>query len=682
MAHNNIAPLESKEDTNAAEIRLDSSKPIEGELIQEVQKFVGYIERGDPVHDNVAASSHLSKLLKCKVSLEPSSGLEKANVNFLDLVNEPESLFQTKLQEKWIQSTSQIYSCVMDTHDSNFKAPIFTFADREGHDVELTNTGKPDCTSLLAPMFLEVKDVCTSYGKAKAEGAALKNHEYDVLNQAIIRVHVTAFQNELIRRIFCFASTGSRSWLVFCERSHDLSISDGSNSLFLLTETYHIIPIESHHILPTWKSITRESAQNKSYYVHSDAHFLGDILRHMQINMAYSRIKVIGNSGKYGSIVYGVSPGHPYYSAGNKQYSMSFQPKAKFAIKVHQEQNRGTNEMNVLRRLRDCQFAARYVVGIFTLSGASSSSNSALQFEDFWVARLSADGSSTLSSVSSSSVPARSPGLRLFDITVGEKVSQDVNEYTFQLDYTKETGSPQLVNDWMEEGVRMDPKDVWWEFNAPEASYHDNAIADDGRTEESKKMAVSVSGTSSAASDARPSRTAILMFAACKRGPYSYEVPNFLTAQLREMHKQNVLHTDIRISNVQPFEIDTDGNGNPIGREYIIDFDLSVIKGDSDETVEIDISGSGARRDLALDVLEYPADSPLVKKVLWDISSDFLSLAKAKDLLKKVDVRKSDEAVPKPSVSLFPFMDTIPSNPDPPEFEDSETGVKRKMEGT
>lgn len=402
-----------------ADILLDSSRRNDESLMTQVQSFVTSIESGCALEDAVAASLHLSSVLGCELNLTlPGDG--DVDMLFFELVRESESVIQDCLKERWLMDESIVDSCVMDTHDSNFKAPIFNLKlpDRRGDDRGWTNSAKPDFTSLAAPMFLEIKDVKLTPGCSIANGATMMNNEYEVLDQAIERVQVAASQNELLRRIFCFASTGSRSWLVYCERSHELTkiFTDGSDlsrrCLPLLTETYHIIPIATQFMLGVWKSITRAAISDKGYYAHPDAFFVADILKQMNFDLAYSRIKIIGNSGAQGSIVYGISPGYPYYAARTGRNGMCFTANSSFAIKVHQEQGRGNNEVKILRLLKGCKFVGKYVVGIFSYNLEENSSKSGLEFEYFLDAR---SGTSEMSfATSDSSVPMQ--GLRLFDI--------------------------------------------------------------------------------------------------------------------------------------------------------------------------------------------------------------------------------------------------------------------------
>ena len=121
-------------------------------------------------------------------------------------------------------------------------------------------------------------------------------------------------------------------------------------------------------------------------------------------------------------------------------------------------------------------------------------------------------------------------------------------------------------------------------------------------------------------------RTAVLMHMSCDRVPLNLVSARHLTEQLREIHKCPVLHTDTRITNIASFALDVDENQNPVVREYIIDFDLSVCLEPGDEYVEIDVSHTGARRDLALKVKNLSLHSEGDCSVKWYNSDDFISL--------------------------------------------------------
>jgi len=472
-----------------------------------------------------------------------------------------------------------------------------------------------------------------------------KNHEYDVLEQAITRVRATANQNELLFRVFCFASTGTRSWLVFCERCHDLKIlSDGvssGNTIPCLKEIYHIIPIAATHILSIWKSIS-QAARNKNYYVHADAFFLAEILKCMQFDLAYSRIKILGNSGRCGSLVYGVSPGHPYCAENSKRNCMYFSLKPSFAIKIHQSQWRCRNEINILKQLRTCKVAAKYVVGIFISTiDESDSSRRNLAFDDFELSRLisSTEPNMKLSSSLSSSgdLDGRSLGLQCFDRpAVTGKPRQELK---FSLESVRNKGNA-FVNDWLDEVTRLDPKDVWWVFNetistttttpCPGLKVDASSMTKPSAIEERSERMDSV--------DAETifTRTAVLMHMSCDRVPLNLESARHLTEQLREIHKCRVLHTDTRITNIASFSLDVDENQNPVVREYIIDFDLSARLEPGDEYVEIDVSHRGARRDLALKVKNLSPHSEGDYSVKWYNSDDFTALCMCQQTLENL----------------------------------------------
>lgn len=212
-----IVALSGKPDLNG--VKLDTSRRHDKHLMREIQSFVANIESGRPIDDAEAASAQLSNILGCDVKLAVP-GTESAGAIFPDLVTDSESTIQESLRKVWISDELDVGSYVIDTHASNFHAPIFKFVDKHSADCGCINLGKSDFTSLAAPLFLEIKDVSSTPGRSVAWEPEMMNNEFEVLGQAIERVHVVAYQNELLRRIFSIASTGSRSWLVYCERSH------------------------------------------------------------------------------------------------------------------------------------------------------------------------------------------------------------------------------------------------------------------------------------------------------------------------------------------------------------------------------------------------------------------------------------------------------------------------------
>lgn len=610
---------QSSDDNIADGAMIDSSSRKDPLLMTTVQSFVTCIEN----NTSLATSAYLSTVLGCNVNKFCNTEDKAIGSVFSELTTVTEPDVQAKLRKHWLSNVeSHSNSWVLDTHDNNFNAPLFKFADRNGLDQPLTNTGKPDFTSLIAPMFIEIKDVKTSPGRSIANGATMKNHEYEVLDQAVNRVRVTAFQNELLKRIFCFASTGSRSWLVFCERDFSLeTVNPTDEERPLLTETYRIIPIKTEQILTIWKSISRAASQDKGYYMHSDAFFIASILKCMKFDLAYSMIHIIGNSGSNGSMVYGISPNEPFYAESTGHTVMRFLPKATFAIKVPQRQDRGDNEVKILRVLKGCQSVAKYVVGIFSCSTKNDSPIEVPKFEDFLEARLGPLNAHS-TAVSSS---ALSPGLKHFQPPLQSPVNKDPTKSKFSIESLQSGDSTACMNVRLAGGDTMDPSDVWWNFGASKRQ-GSSASGDN------KKRTRATNSANSELTQKSRKRTAVLMHIACDRVPFTLESKKCLRDQLDELHKCRVLHTDMRFSNIVPFAIDTGSDGALAVREYIIDFDLAVQMGSNDR-VEIDISHPGARRDLALTMSILPPDSQ-VKSVEWSAGKDLEALFNCESDLK------------------------------------------------
>lgn len=410
----------------------------------------------------------------------------------------------------------------------------------------------------------------------------------------------------------------------------------------LLSETYRILPIAARHILSIWKSITRAAIRDKNYYAHGDAFFLADILRHMQLDLAYSRVKIIGNSGDHGSIVYGISPGYPCSSDSNNQSNMKLQSTAHFVIKVHQDRDRGSNEMEILRLLKGCQYAAKYVIGLFT-STCIENSSSYVEFEampdNYQIPQDSSDmASSTSSNPNPDTISKRSSlpvNLPFLDFLAQGNLPKRSVDLKFSLQSLRKTATSTstsatkvAMNERLSEGACMEPADVWWEFNATRTTVATNGSNASGRHFQSKESSELSRSSAGMADGGTASRTAVLMHKACARNcvTSSYDIQGHLDKQLIEIHDHHVFHTDIRFTNVLPFEIDTDEEGNRIVREYIVDFDLAVKVNTGDKFVEIDISQPGARRDLALEVARFPADSVYIKRVQWSGHSDSTAL--------------------------------------------------------
>ena len=380
--------------------------------------------------DEVATLDNLSSVLDCNIDFLRKSVDETSYLSemlYKLQYNYPEEDVQTELTTRWFASNDP-YCCAFDSHHFNGRAPFFKLPSSNTNDSNFTNSAKPDYASLVVPMYLELKPATKQIQQrnekisSSSPPSLVGEEELNVILQAFERVHASAFQSELLRRIFSLATTGSRSWLVYCHRSYGgerttaagaaataaaVSTATAVAATFpddatfpeedpvvqaataldtekeivrnrtskVLTETYYVIPIATEHVFAVWRAINHAALRDPSYYLHRDTYFIRDILSQMSLDIAYCRVKMIARSG---SIVYGISVSQSL--PGNV---MSYQQNSNFAIKVHSKSSRGTIELKALDALKGCHHAGKYVLGTFCYN-----IDGVLAFDDFRQARL------------------------------------------------------------------------------------------------------------------------------------------------------------------------------------------------------------------------------------------------------------------------------------------------------
>ena len=139
---------------------LNSSLRNDPNLNSLIDAFMKSVEEeGLEINDPIEAAKYLSNMLGSVVNI-PSVASDTDKL-FLQLIEESESDVQDSLQVDWLSKNTDFNrnSFVMDTHSSNNKAPIFMLPGRLCSKNGSVNSGKPDFTSLIAPVFLEIKDV-------------------------------------------------------------------------------------------------------------------------------------------------------------------------------------------------------------------------------------------------------------------------------------------------------------------------------------------------------------------------------------------------------------------------------------------------------------------------------------------------------------------------------------------
>lgn len=540
---------------------------------------------------------------------------------------------QKTLRESWFGSTDT-YCCVFDSYANNFGAPFYSIPSSEAvksnSGMKMTNSAKPNFSSLAVSMFLELKGY-SQEGLFTSEGCAFPANAYEVLLQAMERVWMCASLNELLTRVFVFATTGSKSWLVSCKRRY-LNRDPTSENPILLSDCFHVVPIDTNLIIPTWRAITKQALENASYYLHQDAYFLKDTLSHMGLNLAYCRTKILAVSD---ATVYGISPNE---SISDKLMQVSSLPA--FAIKVHKRSSRGSVELEMLRRLMGCKQAAKYVLGTFSYSGESGHK---LKFEDFLVARQTAEAECTKSS--SKRLPSDSTSaLTVFACKKGcyFSFSEASKKRKFFVCNLLPNKSGKLTH-------------PWWTFTRRDAAgSKPSSLSKNKRVKIEEDVVVSRA-------------TAVLMHVGSKGIEWRNEYKTGLYTQLNEIHSRYVFHTDIRPANLLGF--DFSGFKALSGRKRssaeashlefcIIDFDFTVHVESKDisEGVEIDISLPGTRSEIIRDIV--PTNDDSAKMVQWTAIQECVMLSKSFDQLKREAQRSSGIPVKAPQ-AYAPYKQTV-----------------------
>lgn len=241
----------------------------------------------------------------------------------------PEEEVQANLFDHWISQDSE--ACAVDTHRSNFGLPHFKHIAADEDTVWYAATARPDVTSMVMPMFLELQP-------HNSDVAIMTDNEYLVLKQAVERVFCTASLNECLTRVVCFATTGWFSWIVVMTRDcvkHALS------------DTYTVFSISADMIHPLWDTITQTAIQSPTYFCSSDGYLVSQTLRQLGINSAYCAVKKAFQSG---SAVYSIGLCH--HDPVRKTVVVDLL-KQHLMIKVNTNPQRASKEVAALRVLKN-----------------------------------------------------------------------------------------------------------------------------------------------------------------------------------------------------------------------------------------------------------------------------------------------------------------------------------------
>lgn len=163
-----------------------------------------------------------------------------------------------------------------DTHTKDrvpvFKMPTPGYIGKEEYNSVYFCSGKPDATSLVAPLVLEIKE--------STGDDALLNKDLEVLLQAFERV-ICAFRIAgYLSRYFCLAASGGAAWLVSFHRAG-------------MKGTLSIVRIRHRHVGILWHAITNECKKNQFYYLTNDAPKIYNAIKSIKQTPAYCRVKVV-----------------------------------------------------------------------------------------------------------------------------------------------------------------------------------------------------------------------------------------------------------------------------------------------------------------------------------------------------------------------------------------------------
>lgn len=565
-----------------------------------VDFFTSTLENLDPS----VGIEELLRFLGCDLAFleEFKEGCDPQTNLLSQLSAKAESEIQAELRKAWCKSGDS-YCCAIDTSTSNHNAPFYSSPDSATDATSSSsgstssagphrNAGKPDFASLALCMTLEMKGFSVE-GSKKARGCTLPESAYETLYQATERVWMSNNQNELLRRVFSFATMGSLSWLICCERKY-APFGEGYPGASVLEETLRIIPIDTSMIIPVWRAVTKAALDDPIYFLHRDMFILRDILSEMKLNIAYCRVSILAVSD---ATVYAI---FPHLISGKS--SMELGKKPAFAIKVHRDPFRGHNELAALKLLQGCQHAAKYVLATFEYTGEGSE----FQMTDFLASR-------TQPAIDSSSAAPTPSGLKYNLMMFSE--SQGV---VFSLDRVKDGYKCTL----MTENRRL--SHPWWEFaQSPPAAQSSTRSAEESMPKRAKMVTDQPIRN-------RP-RTAVVMRVGSKELKWESKFKGGLLKQIGEMHSKNVFHTDMRRANILGFDfsrnvsVPDESKGSNV--EFcIIDFDCAVFVESAEPVTEVvlDISREGGRKDLILESVDPDkvTNHGSTVSVQWNVSDE------------------------------------------------------------
>jgi serine/threonine protein kinase len=305
------------------------------ECVLDPEEFIERIDHGRGEND-----AKVYDLLGLETPFQSDAATDKLSEILLSLTVKSEDTVQDALTEAWLLKEEAAQDCyAIDTHNANWNLPLFKFSQYPGESKP--RSANPDCISCVAPIFLELKSL-------KGQSDTDENEQiYEVISQAIQRVHLCALQNENLFTVFAFATAGVKSWIVICKRDY-AGLERGE----LLRNNYYLFPLNTSHIIPIWRSFNEKALVDPvKMFVHRNAFPLSELLASLGFHAGFCTIQFQTKR----SYVYVITPGcerkmntKTFLSTPEPSYEDSFVVKLSIGTDYLK---RGLNELEILKQL-------------------------------------------------------------------------------------------------------------------------------------------------------------------------------------------------------------------------------------------------------------------------------------------------------------------------------------------
>lgn len=260
------------------------------------------------------------------------SGLE--DLEFLNLRNESETTFKNHhLQEFFFGNPD---AEALDLSTATMNGPFFKPATAvdDGYNVIVSaKTAKPDGTSKVAPMDLEIKSDFHS-----KDSDNLAKIDYEVLKQAVERVSMRMDNQGFLRVAYAFAVTGRSAWFLNVKRRHPTEKP--------LLWVYRVQHSDGGDL---WMRITRLAKQYPHFFLSGDGAAIDTAMKKIGVTTWCCRVKALAQSQ---SVVYGVTVPKLYKSSGENLVGFDVTPSAiTYAVKIVCEGSSFKKESEALEKI-------------------------------------------------------------------------------------------------------------------------------------------------------------------------------------------------------------------------------------------------------------------------------------------------------------------------------------------